>query len=65
MDIAEIRKKAREILQDYPHGIGASELQKLVGNPADFNAVLREIMALIKQRRHGGCENCGHCDCEL
>ena len=63
MDTVEARAKAREILFDYPNGIRAGVLLKLVGE-ADYNAVLRELLALAKERRHGHCENCGHCDCE-
>ena len=62
MDAFEARKKAREILAQYPKGIRAGELTKLVGEE-NFNDVLREILALIKERRHSGCENCGCCDC--
>ena len=62
MDITEIQKKAREILAQYPKGIRAGVLLKLVG-AADFNAVLKELLALSKERRHGHCEDCGHCDC--
>lgn len=64
MDDIEIRAKARELIVKYPKGIRAGELMDHVG-PEDFNAVLRELMALAQKRRHGGCENCGHCDCEL
>ena len=64
MDDIEIRAKAREIFAQYPNGIRAGELLDLVGE-ADFNAVLRELLELGKKRRHGGCENCGHCDCGL
>ena len=64
MDDIEIRKLAREILAEYPKGITAGKLTELAG-AENFNAVLKAIQGLIQERRHGGCENCGHCDCEL
>jgi hypothetical protein len=64
VDDIEIRKKAREICRDYPHGIRAGELLKLVGE-TDYNAVLKELLVIAGQRGHNGCENCGCCDCEF
>ena len=64
MDALAIKQLAREILAKHPKGIKAEELRQLAGDE-NFNFVLKAILELIQKRRHGQCENCGTCDCEL
>ena len=51
MDKKEAKKKAKEIFEDYPNGIGASRLLELVGEQ-DFNDVLRELVKKLGKRKH-------------
>ena len=52
MDKKEAKKKAKEIHEQYPNGVGAGQLLAIVGEQ-DFNDVLRELMKLGKRKQGG------------
>jgi hypothetical protein len=60
MTSLEIRQKAREIIQEFPHGIRAGELYDRVGEE-NFNAVLKELFRLAELKAEHNC-NCPYCD---